>query len=350
MPLRHATLPPPPPLDPPPHPVREPIPHIANASIRLRRFIELASKVLIRCAHYRDLALSHIRHRDDAELVYRDFPPRQSQFVIRVLSDRRGEYAEGALPLYSDCASARGVPALVAGAGPHTKRSMRLHSLLVAPEWRDTGDGTADQPMEQPTCADQQFLQGDQRHIATGVARTTLSIRRETAMRRLVAVIVAACAAMGGCGGGSFVEEASQPIATTAVPSDAAWVLSGMRWPNGKHLVRSHEEWVSLWSTNLGRINFYCGAAVPCPVLELLPRPDFDFTRYSLLAVFDRVFNGQSLRWGKVEVSGEVLIVEIVRMSSPTTSFDFFDTRPTVLLLLVPATSLPVRFTWCYEN
>lgn len=169
-------------------------------------------------------------------------------------------------------------------------------------------------------------------------------------MRRLVAVGVVACAAMVGCGGGSSAGDVTQPVVTTAVPADVEARARVMAWPTGQHLVRSREEWVSLWSTNKGQPNINCvyNPSPACLPLPALPMPEFDFGQYSLLVVFERLDFGRTLRWGSVEVSGGGLRVEVKRDSSPAEYTNYIDTSQCVIFLLIPATSLPVRFIWSY--
>ena len=161
-------------------------------------------------------------------------------------------------------------------------------------------------------------------------------------MRRLVALIVAACAAMAGCGGGSSADEAPRSVVTTAVPPNVEGSATAMTWPTGRHLVRTQEQWVSLWSTNEGRLNLDCiyNPTYPCKGLPAYAMPEFDFAQYSLLVVFDRLYGGQSLGWGKVEVSGGVLNVEVLRKSVTNRPLGSSTLQQGVIFLLVPATSL----------
>ena len=149
---------------------------------------------------------------------------------------------------------------------------------------------------------------------------------------------------LSACGGGSGTPETVN-VPVTEVSREDYNTINTAAWPAGGRVVQSDAEWAALWQTRTPLVlPVGCDSPASCET----NRPQFDFARYSLIAVFGQLSPGQTIRLASVTEQDGVVQVNTLRRNSPGNYVQI--QSPFALVFLVPKTTARVVFREGIEN
>ena len=143
---------------------------------------------------------------------------------------------------------------------------------------------------------------------------------------------------LSACGGGDDAPESADVPVTELRQADRDAIQAKV-WPAGGRVVQSDAAWTTLWNTPTSRSGVIaCDSPATCGAEP--KRPEFDFSRYSLIAVFGDLSPGQSIRLASVTQQDGVMHVNTVRKNWPGNYVQI--QTPFAIVFLVPKTSARV--------